>query len=134
MKPVLAREEGNTKAYTLVLDAKDDVGAAVLKAIGTLSGGTAGYLDPEDKDCWKIPVEQQVEMLSLVGGTTGEQEGEPKVRARVVLGRADGATRGAHLLEPYLRRTLKSVSVETPARLRCTWNEEVGLAIISSGN
>ena len=82
------------------------------------------------KEYEKIPIEEQVEVLSLVGDIASKGDGEPQVHAHVVLGRSDGMTRGGHLLEAYVRPTLEVVLVESPEHLRREWDEEVGLALI----
>lgn len=89
-----------------------------------------GYFDVERKEYEKMPVEEQVEVLSLVGDITSKEDGEPQVHAHVVLGRSDSTTRGGHLLEGYVRPTLEVILVESPKHLRREWDEEVGLALI----
>ena len=73
-----------------------------------------GYFDWQSKDYRKIPVREQVEVLSLVGDVA-QQDGEPKVHAHAVVGRFDGLTRGGHLLEGHVRPTLEVMLVESPA-------------------
>ena len=143
MKAKLIHEERGQKTFALVFDtgdevvseltsfAKDnDLTAASFTAIGAFSGAALGYFDMERKDYKKIPVEEQVEVLSLVGDVAPKEGGEPQVHAHVVVGRFDGTTRGGHLLEAYVRPTLEVVLVESPGHLQRKWDEEVGLALI----
>src|SRR5215203_4553036 len=136
-------EEGGQKTFALVFDtgdefmseltsfAKDnDLSAASLTALGAFSDAALGYFDIEKKQYDKIPVEEQVEVLSLVGTIAPREDGEPQVHAHVVLGRSDGTTRGGHLLEAHVRPTLEVVLVESPEHLRREWDKEVGLALI----
>ena len=90
---------------------------------------TLGYFDWERKQYKRIPLEEQVEVLSLVGNIT-RNEGEPAVHAHVVVGRSDATTRGGHLLAGRVRPTLELVLTETPAELRKQKDPETGLALL----
>jgi predicted DNA-binding protein with PD1-like motif len=106
------------------LDASD------FTALGAFSSALLGFFDIERKEYRKIPVEEQAEVLTLVGNITIDQ-GAPKVHAHVVLGLSDGTTRGGHVLEAHVRPTLELVLVESPVELRRQFDETVGLALIS---
>ena len=84
------------------------LGAGHFTAIGAFRDVTLGYFDWEKKDYKKIPVDEQVEVLSLIGDVA-LKDGEPKVHAHVVVGRSDGSTRGGHLLEAHVRPTLEVI-------------------------
>jgi predicted DNA-binding protein with PD1-like motif len=104
-------------------------GASQLTAIGGFRQATIGYFDRDRKEYRKIPVEEQVEVLSLLGDLILE-DGEPKVHAHVVLGRSDGSTVGGHLLEGDVWPTLEVVLTEAPGSLRKRLDPETGLALI----
>ncbi len=144
MKAKQIHEEGGQKTFALVLDtgdefmseltsfAKDkDLDASSLTALGAFSDATLGYFDMERKEYEKIPVEEQVEVLSLIGTIAPKDDGEPQVHAHVVLGKADGTTRGGHLLEAHVRPTLEVVLTESPEHLQRRTDEETGLPLIS---
>ena len=146
MKSRLIDGEGGEKTFVLVLDTGDevvseittfarenDLDAASITAIGAFSGATLGYFDIVEKVYEKIPLEEQVEVLSLIGDIA-LNEGEPELHAHVVLGRRDGTTRGGHLLEAHVRPTLEVVLIESPHHLRKTTDEETGLALIDVGD
>src|SRR5919199_4151677 len=139
MRSKQIHEEQGQKTFALVFDTGDefmseltsfaednDLSAASLTAIGAFSGATLGYFDMEKKEYEKIPVEEQVEVLSLVG-TIAPKDDEPQVHAHVVLGRSDGTTRGGHLLEAHVRPTLEGVIIESPEHLQRRTDEETGL-------
>ena len=143
MKSKLIHEEEGSKTFALVFDTGDEVmselvgfakdnglDAASLTAIGAFSSATLGYFDIEKKNYKKIPAEEQVEVLSLVGDIATKEDGEPQVHAHVVVGHSDGTTRGGHLLEAYVRPTLEVIVVESPDHLQRKWDEETGLALI----
>ena len=142
MKSKLLHEHQGEKTFAVIFDTGDEVmanliafaranklGASHLTAIGAFSEVTLGYFDWEKKDYKKIPVREQVEVLSLIGDVA-LQDGEPKVHAHVVVGRSDGSTRGGHLVEAHVRPTLEVVLVESPAHLRKEHDTETGLALI----
>ena len=105
------------------------LGAAHFTAIGAFSDVTLGYFDRAKRDYKKIPLHEQVEVLSLLGDVALDK-GEPKIHAHVVVGRADGETRGGHLLEAHVWPTLEVVLVESPRHLRKRHDPETGLALI----
>jgi predicted DNA-binding protein with PD1-like motif len=129
--------------YAVVFDPGDEViagltgfakrqglAASHFTAIGAFSDATLGFFDMGTKEYRKIPIAEQVEVLSLVGDVALD-EGEPKVHAHVVIGRADGTTRGGHILDAHVRPTLEVILVESPAHLRRTTDEATGLALIA---
>jgi predicted DNA-binding protein with PD1-like motif len=142
MRSKLIYEHHGEKTFALVFDTGDEVmsnlvefagsnklGAARLTAIGAFSEVTLGYFDWEKKDYKKIPVREQVEVLSLIGDVA-LKDGEPKVHAHVVVGRSDGTTMGGHLIEARVRPTLEVILTESPAHLQKQVDEESGLALI----
>jgi predicted DNA-binding protein with PD1-like motif len=135
-------DNAEERTYAIVFDKGDEaraglerfareqnIDAAHLTAIGAFSGATLGYFDREKKEYQKIPVKEQVEVLSLIGDVA-VYRGEPTVHAHVVVGRSDGTTRGGHLLEAHVRPTLEVVLVEAPAHLQRKHDPESGLALI----
>jgi predicted DNA-binding protein with PD1-like motif len=52
------------------------------------------------------------------------------VHVHVVLGLADGTTRGGHLLEGQVFPTLEAIVTETPAALRKVMRPDLGIAVI----
>lgn len=141
MRSKLLHRNGGA-SYALVFETGDEVMAGLMAfardqnleasdftALGAFSRAMLGFFDIQQKDYRKIPVEEQAEVLSLVGNVSLEK-GEPKIHAHVVLGLADGTTRGGHLLEAHVRPTLELVLTESPVQLRRRFDPEVGLALI----
>lgn len=96
---VLVFDVGDEVVSTLTTFAKDrQISAAHFTAIGAFSDTSIGYFDWEKKDYLKNQVNEQVEVVSLVGDIALDGD-NPKVHAHVVVGRKDGTTRGGHLLE-----------------------------------
>lgn len=142
MRSKRIHEHQGENTYVLVFDSGDEVvsglsdfvrengiGAAHLSAIGAFSDVVLGYFDWEAKDYTRIPVREQVEVLSLLADVAVDDDG-PKVHAHVVVGRSDATALGGHLLEAHVRPTLEVILVESPAHLRKRIDRESGLALI----
>src|SRR5919202_5234276 len=135
-------DEHGAKTFALVFDTNDEVikmltafakrhtvTAGHFTAIGAFSGVVLGYFEWQRKDYKRIPISEQVEVLSLVGDIA-LADGEPKVHAHVVVGKSDGTAHGGHLLEGTVRPTLEVVLVESPQHLQRQSDPESGLALI----
>ncbi|GIV98087.1 MAG: hypothetical protein KatS3mg057_2744 [Herpetosiphonaceae bacterium] len=106
---------------------------ASFTAIGAFSSITLGYFDREKMDYRKIPVNEQVEVLSLLGNIATKGQDAINAHAHIVVGKADGTALGGHILEARVWPTLELVLEETPAYLRRHSDEETGLALIDLG-
>jgi uncharacterized protein len=142
LKSKLIHEHGGERTFALVFATGDEamsglldfakkqrLTAARFTAIGAFRDATLGYFDWQSKEYKKIPVSEQVEVLSLIGDVALNEE-KPAVHAHVVVGRPDGSTRGGHLLEAHVRPTLEVILVESPAHLKKRHDPESGLALI----
>jgi hypothetical protein len=108
---------------------KANLWGAHFTGIGAFQQVTLGYFDWETKSYKKIPVDRQVEVLTLAGDVA-LWEGRPKVHAHVVIGSSDGTAQGGHLLEAQVRPTLELIITETPVHLRREMDKETGLPLI----
>ncbi|WP_149179716.1 PPC domain-containing DNA-binding protein [Streptomyces sp. TRM49041] len=137
-------EEGRSGAtHVLVLDPGEDpvvclngfardrgVGAAQITAVGAFETAVVGWFDRAAKDYRRIRVDEQCEVLSLIGDVAEDEQG-PTAHVHTVLGLADGSTRGGHLLEARVWPTLEVVLRSSPTVLRKTFRPGIGLALIS---
>ncbi len=141
MKAKLLTQQAD-KTYALVFETGDqflpllldfakqhELSGSHFTAIGAFRSVTLGYFDLERKDYKKIPVNEQVEVLSLVGDIALDKS-QPKIHAHVVVGKSDGAAMGGHILEATIRPTLEVMLVETPKALRRKMDPATGLALI----
>lgn len=141
MKSKLLNQAGE-KTWAMVFETDDEVAAELLRfakekrlggahftAIGGFRSVTLGYFDWQQKEYVPIVIDDQVEVLSLIGDVA-LQKGEPKVHAHVVVGTSDGTTRGGHLLKAHVRPTLEVILSESPQHLRREFDESAGLALI----
>jgi predicted DNA-binding protein with PD1-like motif len=91
---------------------------------------TLGYFEWETKQYRPIPVDEQVEILSLVGDVALTPDGTPGVHAHVVVGKADGTAHGGHLLRAAVRPTLEVMLSETPTHLQRLLDPAAGIPLI----
>lgn len=103
---------------------------AQLSGIGAFSGVTLGYFNWEAKDYARIRLDEQVEVVSLLGDVALDAD-DPVVHAHVVVSHSDGRASGGHLLDGRVRPTLEVVLTESPAHLRKRHDARSGLALIS---
>jgi predicted DNA-binding protein with PD1-like motif len=107
----------------------EDLEAASIAAVGAFEHAVVGWFDRTAKDYRRIPVDEQCEVLSLLGDVAEGQDG-PILHMHTVLGLSDGTTRGGHLLEGKVFPTLEVVVTETPAELRKIMRPDLGVALI----
>ena len=144
MKTTLLNEHGGLRTFALVLATGEEVMKAItafasqqqlratqFTAIGALSRVVVAYFEWSTKQYRHIAIDEQVEVLSLIGDITLEKE-QPKVHAHVVIGKADATAHGGHLVEAYVRPTLEIVLTETPRHLQRRFDASTGLNLLDS--
>lgn len=136
--------DGQQKTYALIFDKGDEVlaglkefaeqqrlSASQFTAIGAFSEVVLGYFDRTKKAYKKIPIQEQVEVLTLAGDISLKPDGDVQVHAHVVVGKSDGTAHGGHVLSAMVFPTLEVILTEAPAYLRRQKDEETGLALIN---
>jgi uncharacterized protein len=127
---VVVCDPGDEAVSTLTQFARSqDLEAAQITALGAFEHATVGWFDRAAKDYRRIEINEQCELLSLIGDVAVGQDG-PVLHVHAVLGLSDGTTRGGHLLEGRVFPTLEAVITETPARLRKVMRPDIGIALI----
>jgi predicted DNA-binding protein with PD1-like motif len=106
--------------------------AAQLTGIGAFSDAMLGYFDWEEKDYRRNPLDEQLEVASLLGDVALAPDGSPALHVHVALGRCDGTALAGHLMEAHVRPTLEVILTESPQHLRKRIDKESGLALIRS--
>ncbi|HVY94428.1 MAG TPA: PPC domain-containing DNA-binding protein [Bryobacteraceae bacterium] len=130
---ILIFETGDEVVTDLTQFAKKNrIAAAHFTAIGAFSDVGLGYFDLQKKDYLKNQVNEQVEVVSLIGDIALDK-GEPKVHAHVVVGKKNGTAMGGHLLEAHVWPTLELVLQESKEQLKRKFDPESGLALIDLG-
>jgi uncharacterized protein len=127
---IIVLETGDEVVAGLVGFASEhDIADAHFTAIGGFDHVTLGYFDWNIKDYRHIPVDEQVEALSLIGDITLKDD-KPWVHAHVVLGLSDASTRGGHLISGKVRPTMEVMLDESPVHLQRRFDPESHAALI----
>jgi uncharacterized protein len=135
-------EDADVVTYVVVCDPGDeavaaltqfaraeDLEAASIAAVGAFERAVVGWFDRAARDYRRIPVDEQCEVLSLLGDVAQGPDGAV-LHMHAVLGLSDGTTRGGHLLEGTVYPTLEVIVTETPAQLRKVLRPDLGIAVI----
>ena len=143
MRSKLVHESGGQRTFVVVLETGDEamstlkrfaeeqrLTAAQITAIGAFREAVITYFDWETKEYLKIPVNEQVEVASMIGDVATDENGGPALHIHLVLGKRDGSALAGHLAEGHVRPTLEVVITESPAHLRKAKDPESGLALI----
>lgn len=143
MKDKQLSDTAGQKTFALVFNTGDEVMETLQEfakekhlagchftGIGALENCVLGYFDWQKKDYKRIPVPEQVELLSLVGDIAEKEDGAPQIHAHVVVGTSTGKVLGGHLLEAHVRPTLELILTESPVHLRRRHDLASGLALI----
>ena len=146
MQSKLLHEHDGQRTFVVVLESGEKVmealgrfvvaetiTAAQLTAIGAFRSAELAYFDWEQKEYQPIPVDEQVEVASMIGDVALAPNGEPALHIHLVLGRRDGSALAGHLSEAEVRPTLEVIVTENPAHLRKQVDRESGLPLISVG-
>ena len=129
---VLILEQGEEafKAITEFSQRESITGASV-SAIGAFSQAKVGWFDFAAKTYKPIKVDEQCEVLSLLGDIAQGDDGKSSLHLHAVLGLQDGTVRGGHLLSGSVQPTLEVTIVETVVHLRRKKRPDLGIALIS---
>lgn len=128
------RIDTQPNTYALIFESGDEVTAGLaafarehqlsashFTAIGAFQEVTLGYFDWDKKDYNRIPISEQVEVLSLIGDIALDR-GEPKVHAHVIVGKPDGTAHGGHLMNAKVRPTLEVIVLESAGELHKSYD------------
>jgi len=142
MKTALLADHEGLRTFVLVCETGDEamqaltsfaaeqrLGGSHFTAIGAFSRAVVAYFDWSSKEYRHVGIDEQVEVLSLVGDVTVDKD-KPKVHAHVVVGKADATAHGGHLIEGLVRPTLEVVITEAPRHLQRRLDPGSGLALI----
>ena len=143
MDSKLLYEEDDRRVFAVVLATGDEVmatlgefvrrhriGAAQLTALGAFSDVVLKYFDWESKQYRHIPVDEQVEVASLVGDVALDPEARPALHIHLVVGKRDGSAMAGHLGQAHVRPTLEVIINESPAYLQKSLDAATGLPLI----
>lgn len=122
-------KEGPQKVYALVFETGDEVveglsrfasekhlSASHFTGLGALRDVEVGFFDFGRKDYDRTLIDEQVEVVSLVGDVALNGT-EPQVHPHIVVAKRDGTAYGGHLMKAHVKPTLEVIITETPAHL-----------------
>jgi predicted DNA-binding protein with PD1-like motif len=145
MRSKLLDRSNGSATYAIILDSgeealstlqefveREEISAAHFSAIGAFSSATLKYFDWNSKTYQDNPIDEQVEVASLIGDVALCPTGAPTLHVHTVLGRSDGTALAGHLGKGVVRPTLEIVLTESPAHLRKKFDPETGLALIDA--
>ena len=143
MKSKLLATAAGQRNFAVIFDTGDEVMAGLqafaqeqhlkgshFSAIGACRSVTLGYFEWDTRQYRSLPVEEQVEVLSLVGDVSLAPDGQPRVHAHIVVGKSDGTAHGGHLLRAAVRPTLEVILTESPTHLQRQLDPEAGIPLI----
>jgi predicted DNA-binding protein with PD1-like motif len=136
---VVAENPSGEKTFALVFAKGDEIlsgltefaereklTAGYFTAIGALQGARFGWFDADRKAFRDIPIDQQVEMISLIGNV-GLVNGAPTIHAHGAVALPDGHVRGGHLLQAVAWPTLELFFTACPTTLIKEHDDETNL-------
>lgn len=136
--------DGAERTFVLVLDqgeeafksitefaSREKITGASVSAIGAFSRAKVGWFDFTTKTYKPIEVDEQCEVLSLLGDVAQGDDGKASLHLHAVLGLQDGTVRGGHFLSGAVQPTLEVTIMETVVHLRRKKRPDLGIALIS---
>ena len=137
---LIAKNPGGDRTYAVVFAKGDEVLSGLTEfagrekltsgfftAIGALRQARFGWFDEARKAFRHIPVNEQVELVSLIGNVS-LVNGTPQIHAHGAVAFHDGQMRGGHLLQAIAWPTLELFFTACPATLIKTHDAETDLS------
>jgi predicted DNA-binding protein with PD1-like motif len=128
---VLILDQGEEALAAMTAFANEQaINVASVAAIGAFESARVGWFDLAAKRYSPISVDEQCEVLSLLGDIAQGDDGKASLHLHAVLGVCDGSVRGGHFLGGNVRPTLEVTIVETAPNLRRKNRADLGIALI----
>ena len=142
MKSKLLTNIGGRREWAVIFDPDNEVmeklqqfakcnelRAAQFTGIGAFASVTVAWFDLGKKEYQPVRIDEQVEVVSLIGDIADSQ-GKPSVHAHICVAKRDGTAHGGHLQSGRVRPTLELIVTESPAHLHKKFRPEFGIALI----
>ena len=108
------------------------VQSARLTGIGAFKDARLGFYDPSRKMYRLIPIDTQVEVVSLIGDIA-QLNGKPAVHMHCVVSMPDGRALGGHFLSAHVAPLLEVFVTANPVALQKKHDEATGLSLMDPG-
>ncbi|PZN34413.1 MAG: DUF296 domain-containing protein [Proteobacteria bacterium] len=131
------------RTYAVILETGDEftrclthfaheagLSASHFTAIGAFSSVVLGYFEWDRKAYKRIPIDEQVEVVALLGDIALGPHDGPVLHPHVTVAKSDGSAWGGHLLEGIVRPTLEILVMDSPASLVRRFDPATGLALL----
>jgi len=141
---LIARNSSGEKTYAVIFAKGDEILSGLTEfaereklavgyfaALGALSSARFGWFDRARKAYRDIPINEQVELISLIGDV-GLVNGAPQIHAHGAVGFPDGQVRGGHLLQAIAWPTLELFFTAYPTTLIKEHDEETDLFLFDA--
>jgi len=142
MKNRLLSENAGVKHYVIILAKGDEVmsgltdfarqnkvTSASFTAIGAFSHATVAWFDDTRKEFRLIPIEQQVELVSMIGNIALVND-QPVDHTHVSVASSNGTVLGGHVINAFVFPTLELFMTVYPMPLHKESDEATGLKLI----
>jgi uncharacterized protein len=142
MKYKLLSENDGVRHFLIVFDTGDEVTAGLVQfaaeqevyhatfhALGAFERSTIAFFNLSTKEYEKTEVNEQVEVMSLIGNIA-LYEGKPKLHPHVVVGKRDLTAHGGHLIQGHVRPTLEVSLTAFDQNIVRTKDAATGLPLI----
>jgi predicted DNA-binding protein with PD1-like motif len=139
----LVKDTPEEKVYSIIFYKGDEVMSGLtdfaiaqhvtdahFTAIGAVSGATLAWLNLDKKVYKPIVVDQQVEVLSLIGDVAMFQ-GKPILHMHAVLGKPDGSTVGGHVFALEVNPTVEVFLTANTVALQKRPDDASGIKVIA---
>jgi predicted DNA-binding protein with PD1-like motif len=140
---LISENSNGERTYAVVLAKGDEIMSGLTEfavgeklvaghftAIGALASAQFGWFDRAQKAYRNIPIDHQVELVSLIGDV-GLVNGAPQIHAHGVVGSPDGQVRGGHMLEGIVWPTLELFLTAYRTPLVKTHDAETNLSLFN---
>jgi uncharacterized protein len=138
---IIAENPGGQKTYAVIFSKGDEIlsglteftvrekiTAGYFTAIGALQSARFGWFDRTRKAYRDIAINEQVELISLIGDV-GLVNGAQQIHAHGAVGFPDGQVRGGHLLKAIAWPTLELFFTSCPTPLIKEHDDETDLSL-----
>jgi predicted DNA-binding protein with PD1-like motif len=142
MKVKLISSANGTKQYAVIFAKGDEAFSGLVDfaykyhvtsghftAIGALSSVVLAWFDPQRKMYREIPINEQLEVASMIGDFALYQ-GKPALHTHMVVGHRDGTASGGHVLEAFVSPTLEVFVTVDAIRLQKRYDPQTDLTFI----
>jgi predicted DNA-binding protein with PD1-like motif len=142
MKVRLISDGPGAKQYAVIFGTGDEAYSGLLEfaqqyhvtsghftAIGALSSAVLAWFDPQKKVYCENPIQEQVEVGSMIGDFA-LYKGKPALHTHMVVGHRDGTASAGHVIEAIASPTLEVFVTVDPVSLQKKYDPTTDLTLI----